>query len=84
MLVRMEREHESAIAKVVAHNGGPVALARELGENLAYQEVQRWVRRGWASPMHILRLKPLLPAQITVDDLFADRARIKQATREAA
>jgi uncharacterized membrane protein YdjX (TVP38/TMEM64 family) len=72
----MDDAHDSAIARLVAHNGGPTEVSRLLGGVPAYQEIQRWVRRGWASPMHIFRLKPLLPRGTKLEDLNADRDRV--------
>ena len=69
----MSTQHPPAIAKVVAHHGGPTALSRHLDGKPTYQEIANWVRRGWASPMHFLRLEPLLPDGVTVRDLYADR-----------
>lgn len=62
----------SAIEKLVELNGGPVAVARALDDLVAYQEVQRWVKRGFAAPKHFQRLVSLLPAGMTINDLFAD------------
>lgn len=64
-----------AIVRLVSHHGGPTAVSRLLPGQPVYQEIQRWLARGWASPMHILALRPLAPEGITVDDLYADRAR---------
>ena len=74
-----------AIVRLVQHHGGAVATAAALGGRPVYQEIQRWVKRGWASPMHILRLEPLLPDGITVRDLYEDRERAGASeSREAA
>ncbi|MBB3010675.1 hypothetical protein [Cupriavidus alkaliphilus] len=62
----------SAIEKLVEFNGGPVAVARALGGAVAYQEVQRWVKRGYGAPKHFQRLATLLPPGMTINDLFAD------------
>lgn len=62
----------SAIERLVAANCGPVAVARALNDIVAYQEVQRWVKRGYAAPKHFQRLVVLLPGEMTIDDLFAD------------
>lgn len=80
----MKQQHSSAIAKLVAHHKGPTAVSVKLGGTPVYQEVQRWVRRGWASPMHIFRLKPLLPRGMKLEDLNADRERANAAVAEAA
>lgn len=71
----MDPAQDSAIARLVAYHEGPTEVSRLLGGTPAYQEVQRWVRRGWASPMHIFRLKPLLPRGMKLEDLNADRDR---------
>ena len=62
----------SAIERLVTANCGPVAVARALNDVVAYQEVQRWVKRGYAAPKHFQRLAALLPGEMTIDDLFAD------------
>lgn len=66
-----------AIVRLVHHHGGPVALSSKLGGTPVYQEIQRWVRRGWASPMHLFKLKPLLPRGIRFEELDADRERAR-------
>lgn len=63
---------ESLIGLVVRHAGGPTAVSRSMGGWPVYQEVQTWVRRGWASPHHILKLRPVLPDGVSVEDLFAE------------
>lgn len=79
----MTAAQEPAICRLVKHHGGPVATAKAV--DVAYQEVQRWVRRGWASPMHILRLEPLLLPGMTIRDLHADRqAAAAEPTKAAA
>lgn len=77
ILPGMEQTTHSSIERLVRHHGGPTAVARALGNVPVYQEVQRWVVRGWASPMHIFRLKPLLPRGMKLEDLAADRIRVK-------
>lgn len=72
-------EQVSAIARLVAHQGGPSALSAKLGGIPAYQEIQRWVKRGWASPMHIFRLESLMPRGMKVRDLNDDRAEARGA-----
>lgn len=72
---------DPAISRLVRHHGGPVATAAAIGGGMAYQEVQRWVRRGWASPMHILKLEPLMPPGMSIRDLYNDR---DAATAKAA
>lgn len=79
-MVRMDKSVDSAIARLVAHHDGPTEVSRKLGGVPVYQEVQRWVRRGWASPMHIFRLKPLLPKGMRLEDLDADRQRAAAAS----
>lgn len=71
----MDDAQDSAIGRLVAHHDGPTEVSRLLGGKPAYQEIQRWVSRGWASPMHIFRLKPLLPRGMKLEDLNADRDR---------
>lgn len=70
----MDTTHTPAISKLVAAQGGPVALSQKLGGTPAYQEIQRWLKRGWASPMHIFRLAPFLPEGVALADLDQDRA----------
>lgn len=70
----MDTPKPPAIARLVEHQGGPVALSQKLGGSPAYQEIQRWVKRGWASPMHIFRLEPLMPRGMKLRDLDGDRA----------
>jgi hypothetical protein len=78
----MPKHHPPAIVRLVEHHGGPVALSEKLGGRPVYQEISRWLRRGWASPMHIFKLKPLLPRGIKLEDLDADRERASaEATR---
>jgi hypothetical protein len=69
----MSTQTLSAIARLVAHHEGPTNVARMLGGAVSYQQVGSWVARGWASPMHILRLEPLLPAGMSIRDLHLDR-----------
>ena len=71
----MDQEPDSAIRRLVAHHGGPTAVSKALGGVPVYQEVQRWVRRGWASPMHIFRLAPLLIDGLSLEDIDSDRER---------
>lgn len=75
----MSNPKAPAICRLVEHNEGPVSLSRRLGGKPVYQEIQRWVARGWASPMHILALKPLAPPGVTIEDLYADRNRLRRA-----
>jgi hypothetical protein len=69
----MDKAKQSAISRLVAHHSGPTAVARLLQGAVSYQQVGAWVQRGWASPMHILRLEPLLPEGMTIRDLHLDR-----------
>ncbi len=64
---------EPAISRLVAHNGGPVALSQKLGGSPVYQEIARWVKRGWASPGRIFDLEPFMPRGMKVRDLNNDR-----------
>lgn len=80
----MEQTSLSAIARLVAHHDGPVNVSKLLGGTPVYQEVQRWVKRGWASPMHIFRLEPLLPEGMTLRDLAADREAVGVAPQDEA
>lgn len=80
----MEKPTEPAIAKLVAHQGGPVALSQKLGGSPVYQEIQRWLKRGWASPMHIFRLEPFMPPGMKVRDLNNDRAAAAEVGKQAA
>ena len=73
---------QPAIARLVAHHNGPVALSTLLGGVPVYQEIQRWVKRGWASPMHLFKLEPHLPPGMELRDLHHDREIAAQ--REAA
>ena len=79
----MSTNQQSAIARLVAHHDGPTAVARKLGGAVSYQQVGSWVTRGWASPMHILRLEPLLPEGMTIRDLHLDRPDAAPAGAEA-
>lgn len=78
----METDHRPAIVQLIEHLGGFAAASQALGGRPVYQEIQRWAARGWASPMHIMSLKPLLPKGMTVDDLFADRMQAKSAAHQ--
>ena len=77
-----DMRHEiAAILRLVEHHGGPTATARKLGDAFPYQEVQRWVSRGWASPMHVLKLMTLAhELGITESQLLADRDMAKAET----
>jgi hypothetical protein len=78
-LSAMSTKTESAIRRLVDHHGGPTKVAALLGDGFAYQLVQQWLQREWASPMHILKLEPLMPPGMTIRDLFADREAAKAA-----
>lgn len=80
----MSTKKPSAIQRLVEHQQGPTRVSQLLGGKPAYQEVQRWLVRGWASPMHILALKPLLPPGLSIEDLYADRARARAAVSKRA
>jgi hypothetical protein len=84
---RMNLERVSAIGQLIAHHGGITAVSKKLGGVPAYQEIQRWAKRGWASPMHLFRLEPLLPEGMSLRDLAADRnlaATVRDAHQAAA
>lgn len=68
----MSTKPDSAIQRLVDHHDGPTKLAGLIGDGFAYQLVQQWVARGWASPLHFQRLEPFLPAGMTMRDLYAD------------
>jgi hypothetical protein len=68
----MSTPNQPAICRLVAHHEGPAAVSQKLGGSPVYQEIQRWVKRGWASPKHIFRLEPLLLEGMTVRDLYED------------
>lgn len=71
----MKNHPRSAIERVVEHHGSLAALSRALGGKPAYQELQRWVSRKYASPKYIHRLEPFLPQGIKVRDLLDDFER---------
>lgn len=75
----MDPNQQPSIARLVAHHGGPVAMSRLLGGDPVYQEIQRWLKRGWASPMHIFRMEPHLIDGISLRDLHDDRERAREA-----
>ena len=75
---------ESAIRRLVEHHGGPARTAALISDGFHYQLVQQWVERGWASPMHFLRLEKLMPKGMTVRDLYADRDRNGKRAKVAA
>ena len=76
----------STIGTLVEQNNGPVEVARLLGDAVAYQEVQRWVRRGWANPKYALRLEPLLlkKSKLKLRDLLADLEANNASLAESA
>lgn len=80
----METDQTPAIVRLVKHHGGASKVSQMLGGKPVYQEIQRWLGRGWASPMHILSLKPLLLDGMTVEDLHRDRDAARQAAKVAA
>lgn len=80
----MNTPRTSAIERLVKHHGGAAKVSALLGGKPAYQEVQRWVARSWASPMHIIALEPLLLEGMTIRDLHLDREAAKPAKAEAA
>lgn len=75
---------ESAIRRLVEHHGGATRTAALIADGFHYQLVQQWVDRGWASPMHFLRLEELLPDGMTIRDLYADRDRNGKRVKVAA
>lgn len=69
----------SAIARIVEHHGGAAAVSVKFGGKPVAQQIQCWVRRGWASPMHFQRLLPLArPLKLGMADLYADRERERE------
>lgn len=80
----MTSKHASAIRRLVEHHGGPTKVAALMGDGLSYQHVQQWVQRDWASPLHFLRLEPLLLDGMTLGDLYADIAANKFPRKVAA
>lgn len=69
--------NNSCIAKLVAHNDGPVAMHRLLGAAVSYQAVQNWVRQGFAPPKHIAALAAFMPPGMTADDLTREMLEAK-------
>lgn len=80
----MEKAHTPTIRRLVEHHGGPAAFARKLAEGFPYQEVQRWVKRGWASPMHALKIEPLLLPGMTIRDLHVDKDKAEGSAEATA
>lgn len=68
----MSTKPESAIRRLVERHGGPTKVAALIGADFAYQHVQQWIQRNWASPLHFPKLLPLLVDGMTIDDLYAD------------
>ena len=68
----MSTKTGSAIRRLVDHHGGPTKVAALIGDDFAYQLVQQWVHRDWASPLHFPKLIPLLVDGMTIGDLYAD------------
>ena len=67
-----------AIARLVEHHGGPVRLCRALGGRPRYQEIQRWMQRGWAASKHIFELEALLPPGMQLRELHEDRVAARR------
>jgi hypothetical protein len=65
-------DKKSAIQQLVEHLDGPVATAKALDDQIAYQQVQVWVSRGWGAPKYFEQLMKLAPKGMTISDLFAD------------
>lgn len=80
----MQIEPQSSIARLVAHHGGATAFSRLLGGQPVYQEIQRWLNRGWASPKHLFAIEPHLIDGVTLRDLDQDRLTAKAAEASAA
>ena len=60
---------DSAIARLVDHHGGATKTAALIADGFHYQQVQQWVDRGWASPIHFLTLQKLMPKGMTTRDI---------------
>ncbi len=73
-----------AIRRLVDHNNGYAETSRRMGGKPAWQEVQRWVDRGWASSLYLLQLEPLMPEGMTLHDLMRDRQIAKAGDALAA
>jgi hypothetical protein len=74
-ITAMENTYTPAIVRLVKHHGGTVKLSRKMGGKPVYQEIQRWVRRGYVAPVHLFALKPFLPRGIKLSDLHQDKVR---------
>jgi len=78
--------NKPAISRLVEAHNGPTALARLVSTaetKVPYQEVQRWVKRGWASPFHFKALEAHLTQDITLDDLHHDREIAKRKSKSS-
>ena len=73
-----------AIKRLVDHNDGFANTARLMGGKPAWQEIQRWVDRGWCSPHYLIQLEPLMPVGMTLHDLMRDREFAKATAAEPA
>lgn len=71
----------TCVDRLVRHCGGITELSRRLGGTPVYQEIQRWLARGWVAPAYALELQPLLPEGMTIENLLQDVARLRVATR---
>jgi hypothetical protein len=83
----MSDPSKSAIARLIEQLDGPTAVSALLENTPVYQEIQRWVKRGWAAPKHFLRLEALAKSKkikVTVRDLYADIERAKAPEAETA
>ena len=80
----MSTKPESAIRRLVDHHGGPTKVAALMGDGFAYQHVQQWIQRDWASPLHFPKLTPLLIDGMTIGDLFADIEAHKEPRKATA
>ena len=79
----MSTKPDSAIQRLVDHHDGPTKVAALIGDGFAYQAVQQWVQRGWASPLHFPKLKPLMPKGMTLQHLYADIEAVRGSARKA-
>ena len=74
----------SAIARLVDHHGGATKTAALIADGFHYQQVQQWVDRGWASPIHFLTLQKIMPKGMTMRDLYADCEKNRKPAKVAA
>lgn len=79
----MKQVPNSAIRRLVDHHDGPTKTARLLADGFAYQLVQQWVDRGWASPLHFPKLAQIMPDGMSMSDLYADVEANKSARAAA-